>query len=46
MAYQAQNVREGDLFAALSRAELDRFTGLLRKILNTEAPEDSRSADH
>jgi DNA-binding MarR family transcriptional regulator len=46
MAYQAQNVREGDLFAALSPAELDRFTGLLRKILNADAPEDSRSADH
>ena len=35
-AYREQNTREGELFAALSPAELDQFTGLLRKILNTE----------
>jgi len=35
-AYRAQNTREGKLFAALSPAELDQFTGLLRKILNAE----------
>ena len=35
-AYRAQNLREGELFAALSSGELDQFTGLLRKILNAE----------
>jgi DNA-binding MarR family transcriptional regulator len=35
-AYREQNTREGELFAALSPPELDQFTGLLRKILNTE----------
>lgn len=36
MAYREQNAREGELFAVLSPAELDQFTGLLRKILNAE----------
>lgn len=36
-AYGAQNLREQELFAALSRDELESFTQVLRKILATRS---------